>query len=304
MELKFDLFDSVAAAIMTKEPLIIVEGKDDYQLYSLIANSIDKKIQVYQVNEFADYSEGCTGVIKAVTKLQPKFEERMEVIHKVLGIIDRDVKYFRGELPVSLKGLFVTKYYSIETYFATRTNLLKVINKISFTTSSDISEDVLTFVETGFLETIDDFYLVSLEALKNACTRGYVSVVGYDDSEGKITERGSRAHLLSLLESKKADLLAFAQHLRIDQTQIKLVSKGKWYLYAFSYYTLGRIKELKEKCFRNEITQCRSCKVGNYADCLYKLKQNYYPDYLRNELSYIIDHAECKDIIDALSILN
>ena len=105
MKLKYDLFDMVSASIMNSEPIVIVEGKDDYQIYQTISNAVNPKIQVYQVNEFEDYHEGCTGVIKCMQVLQPKFAERAGNIHKVLGIIDRDARHFRGEIP-ELLGLF------------------------------------------------------------------------------------------------------------------------------------------------------------------------------------------------------
>jgi hypothetical protein len=146
MKLKYDLFDMVSASIMNNEPLVIVEGKDDYAIYQTIANSINPNVQVYQVNEFENYEQGCTGVIKCMEILQPKFGERTDNINKILGIIDRDVRYFRGEMP-DLIGLFITKHYSIETYFATHENLRKLISKLSFLPLQDIHDDVLVFVQ-------------------------------------------------------------------------------------------------------------------------------------------------------------
>jgi hypothetical protein len=54
MKLKYDLFDMVSASIMNSEPIVIVEGKDDYQIYQTISNAVNPKIQVYQVKELKD----------------------------------------------------------------------------------------------------------------------------------------------------------------------------------------------------------------------------------------------------------
>ena len=114
MSLKHDLFDALARARMISEPMIIVEGKDDYQIYQSIADIVKPNLEVYQADEFENYEAGCKGVIKCLEVLQPKFEERPDNIRKVLGIIDRDARPYRNDLPTHLKGLFVTKYYSIE----------------------------------------------------------------------------------------------------------------------------------------------------------------------------------------------
>ena len=304
MELKYDLFDMVSASIMNSEPLVIVEGKDDYQIYQTISNAINPKIQVYQVNEFENYQEGCTGVIKCMQVLQPKFAERTDNIHKIMGIIDRDARYFRGEIP-DLIGLFITKHYSIDTYFATPENLRKLITKISFSAIQDISDTVLEFVQSDFYASIETLYLLSLEALTNACSRDYDAKVRYDDNPGKISAPDFINTVIPQLTTKRADLDAFALSMGLSMIDIKLIAKGKWYLHWFAHQTYPKIKELKEKCGNSLIPQCRSCRVGNFNDCLFKTKQlNYNVEILKDDLLTFIDMDECDDIIDALKNLN
>ena len=304
MKLKNDLFDMVSASIMNNEPLVIVEGKDDYAIYQTIANSINTHIQVYQVNEFENYEQGCTGVIKCMEILQPKFEERTDNVNKILGIIDRDARYFRGDIP-NLIGLFITKHYSIETYFATQENLRKLINKLSFLPLQDINNDVLTFVQTDFLSSIDTLYLLSLEALKNAVIPNYDSKLGYDDSPNKIAAPHFLQAIVPELTRKKADLDDFATSQNVSIQDIKLIAKGKWYVHWFVNKTYPKIKELKEQCRNAAITQCRSCRVGNYADCLFKTRQeNYSIEMLKDDLLMFIDVVECQDIIEALTQLH
>ncbi len=128
--MKYDLFELLNVAITMNKSFLLVEGKDDKQIYARIAKKANKDFDIYLINSIEEYAEGCDSVIKALAKLQPKFLEREDNIQRVLGIIDRDSRSYRTlrshEIDYqSLKGLFVLKHYSIETYFATRTNLKK-----------------------------------------------------------------------------------------------------------------------------------------------------------------------------------
>jgi Protein of unknown function (DUF4435) len=304
MILKYDLFDIVSVAIMNNEPIVIVEGKDDYQIYQTIADDVNPNIKVYQVNEFEDYEEGCTGVIKCIERLQSKFEERVDNIHKILGVIDRDVRPFRNEMP-ELRGLFATKHYSIETYFATQENLQKLISKITYSPIQEITDDLLTFVQVDFLNSIDILFLLSLEALKNACEIDYDKQVGYDDAVGKITDRSFLNSVFPFIDAKKEDLYRFGAAFGISIREIKLIAKGKWYLYWFLHQTYPKIRELKESCRNSLFPQCRSCRVGNYNNCLLKMKQEKYRlDMLYDDILMFVDKFECADIIDAFQRLN
>jgi hypothetical protein len=304
MVLKYDLFDIVSVAIMSNEAIVIVEGKDDYQVYQTIADDVNPNIKVYQVNEFEDYEEGCTGVIKCIERLQPKFAERAGNINKILGIIDRDVRPFRNDIP-ELLGLFVTKHYSIETYFATQENLRKLISKITYSPVQDISDDLLAFVQADFLNSIGILFLLSLEALKNACEIDYDKQVCYDDAVGKITDRSFQNSILPLIDAKKDDLYNFAAIFGISINEIKLIAKGKWYLYWFLQQTYPKIRVLKESCRNSLFSQCRSCRVGNYNNCLLKMKQEKYRlDMLYDDILMFVDKFECADIIGAFQRLN
>lgn len=303
MELKYDLFDVLAAAIMIEEPILIVEGKDDFQIYDSLAKSINKKVQIYQSNEFKDHHEGCNGVIKCIEKLQVKYDEREDNVNKIIGIIDKDVRDFRQDIP-SLKGLFVTKHYSIETYFATLNNLRQLLSNITYNIHEEIDDDILHFLEDPFKESLENLYIISLEALKNACHNGYETTVGYDFSEHKITASQFLEDVLPRLENKKVDLESFASELNLNLNNVKLIAKGKWYLYWYLNNIYPLIKDLKEKCNGSIITQCRSCRVGNFQDCLYKTKNDYRIDHLIEMMLTFIDNQECEDIFGIINNLN
>jgi hypothetical protein len=309
--MKLDLSVAFANAIMTRQPMVIVEGKDDRQIYERLAGQIGVSLQIYQVNEFEDYAAGCFHVIACLDSLQPELAKKADNIHFILGIIDRDVRPFRNELPTHLKGLFVTKYYSIETYFATRQNLSKLINDLTYTVSKDIDDIILNFVEELFNQSRSDLYYISLEALKTACVPNYSGIVGYSDKSGKVLEEAKKYLLgkgknytFSQIALKKPELDIFANSLNIGLTDLKSITKGKWYLYFFVYCGLQQIQQLSDNCQKAKISQCRSCKIGNYPDCLFKLKRkNPNPEDLYESILNFIDLQECEDIIVALNRL-
>lgn len=304
--MKYDLFDLLNSSIMTGIPVVFVEGKDDPQIYVRISKSINKDIEVYPINTIEDYSSGCDNVIKAVNKLQIKFSERVDNEYRVLGIIDRDVRPYR-ELSESeinfttLKGLFILRYYSIETYFATKRNAGKIIEKLTYLSTEMIDNDLLQFVEADFVLLNPILYLVSLEALKNACTRDYATVVGYNDDRIKDTNR--IMYLYLQIETKKSDLELFASQKGISFDDIKKICKGKWYLFHYVNKLNDKIKTLQTHCQNNQIKQCKSCEVQHYEDCYYKYKAGYQINGLCNDIFEYVDTEECDDIIQRFNQL-
>ncbi len=304
--MKYDLFELLDIAIRTNTSLVLVEGKDDPQIYLRISKSINKNIDVYPINTIEDYASGCDNVIKAVDKLQPKFSERVDNENRVLGIIDRDVRPYRelcdSEIDYTrLKGLFILRYYSIETYFATKRNAGKIIEKLTYLSAEMIDNDLLQFIEEGFISFSPILYLVSLESLKNACTRDYAKVVGYDDDSIKDTNK--IMYLYPQLESKKTDLELFATQKGLSVDDIKKICKGKWYLYHYVNKLHEKIKILQIHCQNNEIKQCKSCKVQHHEDCYYKYKKGYQDHVLYNDIFEYIDTEECYDIIQRFNQL-
>ncbi len=307
MSLKYKLNHIVVKAIMSKQAVIIVEGKDDRKIYQRMIDELKIEAVVWQVNEFKDYHAGCKSVIEAIHILQPKFEERTENIHYVLGIIDRDSRPYRpiqeDEIDYkSLKGLLVLKHYSIETYFATKTNLKRMIAKMTHLLERDISEEAIRFVEQNIEDSLEGLYYISLEALRNACDIGYEAVIGYkgDEKGHKVSEKKSRTYLLSQILPKQTDLDAFAKLPRIAVSikDIKQICKGKWFLYNYIYRANYHIQQLSEKCRKGEIPRCRSCSVGNFKDCLYTLKANYKGQALYDDILEFVDWEECSDIVE------
>ncbi len=304
--MRYDLSEIVNDAIQSNTPVVLLEGKDDESIYERIANAAERDVVFYQIANIEEYSAGCKDVIQAIYRLQPKFEEREDNIRRILGIIDRDIRFLKtlweDEIDYKiLKGLFILKHYSIETYFATRNNLKKAINKVTYAPQSIISETILNFVEQNHWDSSDELYYLSLEALKNACEMDYTACISYQS--GEIKENTQRNHLYQQVISKIDSLDTFAINMNISRSNIKAIVKGKWYLYSYLYKALHQIKNLENHC--NSQKLCQSCNVNNTEDCSFKFKPVYNNvSTLYESIFEYVDIIECEDIISAFQRLN
>lgn len=299
--MKYDLFELLDIAIRLKKSFLLVEGKEDKQIYARIAAKAGKDFDIYLIKDIEEYAEGCDSVVKALAKLQPKFLERADNIHRVLGIIDKDSRPYRNLRPheidyQSLKGLFVLKHYSIESYFATRKNLKRIIEKVTYLPSNKITDEILEVVESGFETMKKELYFLSLEALKKACMEEYEAILGYKNDS--IKDNGRREQLYKQLIGKLTALEEFAKQKNITIDSLKDISKGKWFLYIFLDRAMEQIKKLPELCKQGKIPQCKSCKIGNHTDCSYQSKKGYKPTIIYNEVFEYVDEVECEDIIE------
>lgn len=304
--MKYDLFELLNIAIYSDIPIVLVEGKDDPQIYKRIAKTNNKTIDVYPINTIDEYASGCDNVIKAIDKLQPKFEERSENIKRLVGIIDRDVRPYRelyeNEIDYkTLKGLFILKYYSIETYFATDNSIAKLIEKLTYLSTDEVTQEIIQIVMNNFNDIKEKLYLISLEALKNACVKDYTSIVGYDDDSVK--DNGRFINFVSSVETKKVELLSFASEKDITENDLKLICKGKWFLNHFVNKANEQIKELSTLCRNDDINMCKSCLTGNNHDCHYKYKVGYQTQAIYNDTMEYVDNNECSDILEMITDL-
>jgi hypothetical protein len=301
--LAFDLDEVITSAIMSSTPAIIVEGKDDVKFYQMLASEIDKEIEVYAVENFEDFGQGCNSVIDAITYLQYKINEKPENVNYVLGIIDRDARFFRNEIPTGLKGLFILKYYSYESHFITRNNLIKLISFLTNIGVSNIPHNIISYIEEPVKSNLNELYYVSLEALKNACELQYKGEIGYSAKPGKVSNETSRRRLLRGILKKKDELDTFAKELNITPDDLLFISKGKWVLHTFCESALKKIKELEQACSNGIIDKCQFCKTGNFKKCLWRVNFNCQIDAATQILLNWIDIDEVRYIIDKLGQL-
>jgi len=308
MNFKYSLQSAATQAIMLKRPIILIEGKTDRPIYNNLVKISQINAKVHLVNEFRNTNPGCEGVINAIVNLQDFFNRSLNNIKFVLGIIDQDARPYRvSEInQQTLQGLFILKYYSLETYFSTTENIKRLAARLSYIEANEIPHETINFIEINITNSLEDLYYLSLEALKNACLKGYNGLVRYEIGAGKVCNDKSKKHLMTQIASKKQDLAAFAQKKGISIKDLKQICKGKWYLYNYLYRAHYQIKQLSAQCRLGQIPQCSSCKSENPDDCLYTLKSHYTTQdisKLSDQILNIIDHNECSDIIQRIKEL-
>lgn len=70
MGMKNDLEETVIAAMMCNQPVILVEGQDDIKFYDNIATLEGLSVGVQAIENIADYSEGCEQVCNAMDEVE------------------------------------------------------------------------------------------------------------------------------------------------------------------------------------------------------------------------------------------
>lgn len=265
---KYEPDEILNLAIMSKTPYVIVEGVDDIRIYEEVAKSADVLCEIYSVEMLEGLAGGNDGVVEAMEIIESLTMPQGKSANKfVMGIIDRDARYYRGEMP-TLESIFSLETYSVESHFASKFSIRPSIDRLTRISSSDeINVDLIySRVECR----IFDVYYFSLDALKNAVDPSYQSIVGFSSKAG----RRKDANTIAALQSRKADLDAFAANLQLSPNidSLKKFVKGKWLLTAYSEELFHEIEELVDRCKASEIKQCRMCEIDNYAPCLYQMR--------------------------------
>jgi len=302
--LKMTADELLNESIMGGTPIIIVEGNDDISIYENIIHSLDKDIEVYaseNIKEISQGKSGCSGV-KNSLKLIESVSNGINYERYILGIIDRDVTTFRGD-DVAIKGLFVLRYYSIESHFITQEVIPNIINNLTLASMKSIDINISEMIFSNILEKLYDLYYISLEALKNACIEDYDALFRYkDDSIYGIRSKFDFADKKASLDNKINDLDIFAEELNLELnlSSLLLIVKGKWILEDFIHELNIELKKISALCKAKEITQCQFCINEAYDKCLYKIssdnKKNikmFLFNYVQNpELDYIRDRIK------------
>jgi hypothetical protein len=307
--MKNDLFEVLNIAIMTKISSIIVEGKDDKQIYYRIGEQAEKEVEIFSVNMIEGCAldlGNCDKVIECIEKLQPKFDELESNLNAILGVIDRDVRPYRpadaGQISVEeLRGLFILDYYSFETYFANRVVLRKMIEKLTHLTTNMINEDLINLVEGNFQTVKNELYYISLEALKNSCIHDYSGAVGY--ANDGVRDNNRRQQLYTQIEHKIPDLNTFAESLSINIDDLRLICKGKWYLHVYIEKMHEMIRNLSNMCGSESLTQCTACQADASEECNYLAKSGYQTNALCNDATEYVTLNEFESIINRFRAL-
>lgn len=271
--MKYEISEILNTAIMTNTISVVVEGVDDIQIYDAIAKSEGKVAEIFPIETIEGFSPGCSDVITAMDEIIAISQTQHEYNKYIVGILDKDVKDFRGELPTN-PLILILNYYSMESHFIGRhilPNLLELVTKVP---QSLITEDLINYYYHLISLEDEDLFLVSLESLKTALNEGYDSKFSYSFSEGRVFSDTD----INNVRQKREELLAFAAEKNLSNSldDLRRFSKGKWLLHYFCVKAIRAIERLKIECGTHPVKQCVMC-AGNgklEQHCLYKPKDS------------------------------
>ena len=285
---KYEADELLNLAIMSKTPCVIVEGVDDIRIYEEIAKSTQVSCEIYSVEMLEGLVGGNDGVIQAMEYIEllnmpvGKFAKDF-----ILGVIDCDARYYRGEMPV-LESVLSLNVYSIESHFVSKFSIKPSIDQLTRVSLRHAVE-----VDSIFLNiqnNLYDLYYFSLDALKNAVDVSYASIIEFSANAGRRKDAKTAAELAI----RKPDLDAFAatRGLTPDIDSLRKFVKGKWLLAAFSEELFNEIEQLVGKCKGRTIAQCRMCALDNAGPCLYQLREGVNKKSLCSTLKNFVEIPE------------
>lgn len=275
--MKYVISEVLNEAIMTKTPTVIVEGVDDVKIYDKICKELNGHFFVIPIECIDGYSEGNNQVILAMNDLLTIPSSKHDIIKYIIGIIDKDVRDYRKEIPQN-SLIFPLNSYSIESHFVNKDVVKSLISEYTRITEEILTEELLNKIYEDILSELYDLYILSLEALKGSIDNSYQPDFSYSFKEGRVTNITD----ISKVMKKEKDLLEFAKEhtLNYDIESIKKITKGKWLLFLFCYLLEKHISNLPDKCTKNEVPSCRICKAS-IQKCLYKIKDGVTHKILR-----------------------
>lgn len=300
-EMEFGIVEILAQAQMTEEPVIILEGIDDLQLYEKLFELSEKNEAVFLAIEQVDgYTKGCTSLVSAMNELYDYDFEN--ALGRVLGVIDKDVRDFRCEIPNN-ELIFPLNVYSIESHFVNEFVFRKVFFGLTKAPKSLMSEGLVDSLYEKHLEEILELYYFSLEALRNAIEPDYDALITYSDEAGRIAQD---INLRSAIYDKVTELDTFADAVGISKSfnDLKKISKGKWLLAISSKSMMNLAKNLPAMCSQSEITMCLSCADANQDSCLYKTKKGINTTVIELLSKDVFDTDEFGYLINRMNTLH
>jgi len=284
-DLQLEAGELLQAAIMGEMPLVIVEGYDDVRLYEEFAKQSEVDCDVIASENILTCKEGCEGVISNIDAIE-SVAGNTDISKHVIGIIDRDARYFRNEIPQS-NALFTLNLYSIESHFVGEETVRRILTSVLNASDNQIESLDISKVYGDIIERLMGVYEVSLEALKKACVRGYAAEAGYGDKVRSIFQSGAYTRIMQ----KQEELDAFASSLNIQRTwqNLTIICKGKWLLDLFCDYLHDYICQIPQLCASKKIPQCQFCTTGTSKKCLYRWRENYNSGHLRGMARGYVD---------------
>lgn len=216
----------------------------------------------------------------------------------VLGVIDKDVRDYRGEVP-EIEPLLVLNYYSIESHFVSEQVIANILRLSSKASRDLISNDLCHLMICEIEEKLLDLYYFSLESLRNSIELEYSANFSYSYSPGRIYDPKTRQGVLE----KQHDLDAFASSLGLSPCidTLKSISKGKWLIDIFSQELIHSINRLPKRCSESSITTCKSCVFEAFDKCLYRIKDGFTKKTIKSLILASVEGAEVQYIEQRIS---
>jgi hypothetical protein len=300
--MKNDLEETVIAAFMCKQPVILVEGQDDIKFYANIATLRGLSVGVQAIETIEGCSEGCEQICNAMDEVACLIQNDNRLKKYVMGIIDRDVRQYLNNLPEK-DNLLVLKYYSYETHLITDITIKRLLEQLTKVPGSLITQDVVDWIKQDFERQSNELYYFSLEALKKMCDDTYQADITYGLDGGAVI-RGAKRYRWSLIEPKKNELNQFAIVHSISKNDLKYVAKGKWFLSTWCDYLIEKAKILHSVC-GIQIPQCEYCRTGQPNKCLWRSSSSFQVVEIEsllctqqfidlNEVNYIFEYMKQK----------
>lgn len=277
--MNFSADELLNLAIMSKIPVLIVEGVDDIPIYERISMTVGVECDVYASETLAGKREGCTGVISNIADIR-NVSQSIPVENFVLGIIDRDVRFYRNEMPDD-PAVFPLNYYSIESHYINKCSVEYLIPRFTKATKKLVRPEMAETIYRSICSELSFLYYVSLEALRNACDQQYQAEFGYSKTIKSIINQGLHEKIMA----KKSDLDDFAESLGLSLSMdtILKICKGKWISEVYSDLLYEAIKQLPANCLDSKIPQCQACGNNEPQKCLYKNTSFFSADILINQ---------------------
>jgi hypothetical protein len=267
MKLKID--EVFNEAIMSSTPVVIVEGVNDLKTYTAIARGAVGSVEVYPVELIDGFSPGCKDVIDAIQALYALNDSTHPVENFVLGVIDRDTREFRGELPTE-QAIFALEYYSLESHFVSSEVLSTFLKQFTRTHESKFGSGFSRQLFEEIAGQLLDLYYFSLEALKCAMHPNYSADFQYSFPIARRKQQPTRTSVFA----KRTDLDSFASGLGLEENLNTLmkVANGKWLLTTFCELAHSALSELPKYCGEFGSERCSYCRVEEFNKCTYRVK--------------------------------
>jgi len=278
-----DIHECLAAAIMAGSPTILIEGKDDEEVYTNISNELGLALEFLPI-DFVDTTGygvlgNCDQLVASLRDLDDNCTDP-KWIKFIGGIIDLDSRSFANQISSPPRNLYILKMYSIESYFVNQESFIAVFNSLNSAPIPNALKDSYYNDFNNFFAPIEEELLwVATEALQNVCganpspeiTYGInFSFKGYMQAPSVNPNR----QIVDRIQAKKEALRSWLNNAFSPALiQKQLIIKGKWWLSVFLDLIVEYAKKLEADCsLAPSGPSCRYCAIGEKENCQFKLK--------------------------------